>query len=210
MFRLLSAAVLLIAIFAESPAARAEDAEAKVKRDEFVGRLFASPLKKNDKTYACFVRVYDAQHLARHPQQKVNNMKLLVTADSAVEAGAQATYSFRLGLKYRNRKGAFDSSGECRHAGVEENSDVQLPSLGCSVDCDGGGIRIDMSKDNRAAIVRVDRVRIWQNNKPDDEDFHSLDAGQDDHIFRLERASNRECASLVTDREELAAMRTKK
>ena len=29
-------------------------------------------------TYACFVRRYDADHLARHPYQKVTSMKLLV------------------------------------------------------------------------------------------------------------------------------------
>jgi hypothetical protein len=52
-------------------------------------------------------------------------------------------------------------------------------------------------------------VRIWQNNKPDDEAEDSLVTGADDRIFRLERTDARECGSLVTDRKELAAIRHK-
>ncbi|MDX3966501.1 MAG: hypothetical protein QHD01_07870 [Bradyrhizobium sp.] len=51
--------------------------------------------------------------------------------------------------------------------------------------------------------------RVWQNNKPDDEAEQSLVAGADDKIFRLDRTDNSECASLVTDRKELAALRHK-
>ncbi len=50
-------------------------------------------------------------------------------------------------------------------------------------------------------------MRIWQNNKPDDEAGDELVAGKDDAIFRLDRASLDECKSLVTDRKELAAIR---
>ncbi|WP_213288494.1 hypothetical protein [Bradyrhizobium sp. sGM-13] len=41
----------------------------------------SSPLSQ--KTYACFVRRYDANHLAQHPKQKISAMKLLVTAEDA-------------------------------------------------------------------------------------------------------------------------------
>jgi hypothetical protein len=79
----------------------------------------------------------------------------------------------------------------------------------CSVDCDGGGIGVALSKEDKSAIIRLDRVRIWQNNKPDEEAEDSLVAGADDRIFRLDRIDTRECASLVTDRKELAAIRHK-
>ena len=68
-------------------------------------------------------------------------------------------------------------------------------------------VRTDDGATMRA--VRLERIRIWQNNKPDDEAEHALVAGTDDKIFRLDRADNRECASLVTDRKELAALRRK-
>jgi hypothetical protein len=201
--RSLFAALFSIAIVS---GAHADDAGAK--KQEFVNRLFAGAAGKADKSYACFVRVYTAGHLARHPKQKVSRMKLLVTSEKSPGEGASG-YSFRLGFNYRNRKGAFDSSGECRHAAIEDNPAAKAPPLGCSVDCDGGGIGIDVSKDNRAAIVSLERVRVWRNNKPDEEASYSLDAGQDDHVFRLERVDNRQCSSLVTDRAELAAMRKK-
>jgi len=50
---------------------------------------------------------------------------------------------------------------------------------------------------------------VWNNNKPDDEAGEALLAGADDKIFRLDRTDTRDCASLVTDRGELAAIRHK-
>ena len=116
-------------------------------------------------------------------------------------------YSFRLGVKYRHRPGDFDSSGDCGHVAAEDTG--REIRFGCGVDCDGGGIEVAVSKDDSSAIVRLDRVRIWQNNKPDEEAEDSLVAGADDGIFRLDRADTRECASLVIDRKELAAIRHK-
>jgi hypothetical protein len=45
--------------------------------------MFACPL--GQKTCACFVRRYDASHLAQYPKQKVSAMKLLVTSENAPE-----------------------------------------------------------------------------------------------------------------------------
>jgi hypothetical protein len=115
-------------------------------------------------------------------------------------------YSFRLGVKFRNRPGDFDSSGDCGHSKAAEAG--QIP-LDCAVDCDGGGIDVDLSPDDKAAIVKLERIRIWRNNEPDEEASMSLTAGADDHVFRLARAPLNECVSLVTDRKELAAMRRK-
>ena len=52
-------------------------------------------------------------------------------------------------------------------------------------------------------------TRLWNRNKPDDEAADALLAGADDNIFRVDRADVRECAELVTDRQELAALRHK-
>ena len=176
----------------------------KAKAAAFDVRMFTKPPGK--KAYACFVRRYDPDHLARHPLQKVSTMKLLVTAEIPPEE--KISYSFRLGLKYRRRSGDFDSSGSCNHF-VPEDRGHEI-HLGCGVDCDGGGIDISMSKDDKSAMVRVERVRIWQNSKPDEELSDALVGGADDKVFRLDRADIRECASLVTDRKELAELRRKR
>ena len=57
----------------------AQDGVDKAKAASFDNKVFAAPL--GQKTYACFVRRYDASHLAQHPRQKVSAMKLLVTAE---------------------------------------------------------------------------------------------------------------------------------
>jgi hypothetical protein len=187
--------------------ANAEPDKDSAQKEEFIKQLFAHPVGK-DKSYACFVRRYDPEHLARHRLQKVSAMKLLLTAETAPESG-EPTYSFRLGVRYRNKSGTYDSSGECGQAQItaESNNEVRL---GCGVDCDGGGIDIALTKDYNATLIRLERIRIWRNDKPDDEASDSLVAGADDKIFRLDRASLDECHSLVTDRKELAEMRRKK
>jgi hypothetical protein len=174
--------------------------------DQFGKRLFASDIASHDKSYACFVRHYDAAHLAKHALQKVSAMRLLVTAEKVPEDKA-LNYSFRLGVKFRHRKGDFDSSGSCGHPEASEISADKM-QLGCGVDCDGGGVSIELTNHDKSTFIRLDRIRIWQNNKPDDEGL-DLSGGADDRVFRLDRAKLDQCRSLITDRKELAAIRHK-
>jgi hypothetical protein len=204
------ALVLPLALAAFVGLAHAEDSDkvretTNAEADAFNARLYgATP---GDKAYACFVRRYDAQHLARHPKQKVASMKLLISAEADTE-DKRLHNSFRLGFRYRHRSGDFDSSGSCgSHAVLLSQGDEVR--MGCGVDCEGGGIEVALSKDTKSAIIRLERVRVWQNNKPDDEAEQSLVAGADDKIFRLDRTDTSECAGLVTDRKELAALRHK-
>ena len=173
---------------------------------DFSKRLFAGDAGKA-KSYACFVRTYDGAHMAQHRLQKVTAMKLLVTAETDPEDNVR-THSIRLGIKFRNRPGDFDSSGSCGHAAISEDANDK-PHLGCSIDCDGGGITIEMGKDDSSTLVRLDRVKIWKNNKPEEERLE-LNGGADDRVFRLDRVGLEMCRPLVQDRAELAAMRTRK
>jgi hypothetical protein len=179
----------------------ADDNIDSAKAAAFDKRIFAGPLA--EKTRACFVRRYDANHMAQHQQQKVSAMKLLVTAENVAEEKT-ADYSVRLGIKYRHRTGNFDSSGFCGHVVTDGANHI---SFGCGVDCEGGGINVALSKDDKSAIIRLERIRIWNRNKPDQEAEDALVAGADDKIFRVDRSDAEECAELVTDRRELAAIR---
>jgi hypothetical protein len=80
--------------------------------------------------------------------------------------------------------------------------------LGCAVDCDGGGIPVELAHADKSTLIRLDSIRIWQDNQASDEDF-DLSGGADDRVFGLDRAKLDECRALVTDRKELAAMRHK-
>ena len=180
--------------------AQAEDGIDKARADRLDTRVFGGNPGK--KASACFVRRYDADHLARHPRQKLSAMLLLLTAE--VEDGeTELSYSFRFGVKYRDRPGDFDSSGGCSHAIADDKG--HAIRFDCSVDCEGGGINVAPAKDDKSVIVRLDQIRIWQRGKPDDQATEVLRGGADDRIFRLERSDPGDCAALVTDDKELAS-----
>jgi hypothetical protein len=109
-------------------------------------------------------------------------------------------------VTFRDRKGHFDTMGSCGHPTADQESADKLV-LGCGVDCDGGGIGVALSGDDKSAIVHVERVRIWKHRGGNPEDGDDLVAGADDKSFRLDRANVRECASLANDRKELAALK---
>jgi hypothetical protein len=102
-------------------ACQAQEGIDKAKATAFDARMFGGPLSQ--KTYACFVRRYDASHLAQHPKQKVSAMKLLVTAEDALEDKA-VNYSFRLGFKYRHRAGADDRIFRVDRSDLHECSEL--------------------------------------------------------------------------------------
>ena len=203
------ALILPLALMALIGVARAEEADdvreaSKTEAEAFNARMYAGTPGKT--AYACFVRRYDAEHLAQHPKQKVASMKLLVSAETDPE-DKELHNSFRIGFRYRHRSGDFDSSGSCHHTVLaREGNEVRL---GCGVDCEGGGIGIALSKDDKSAIVRLESVRVWLHDKPTEDADRTLEAGSDDGVFRLDRTDNSECAALATDRKELAALRHK-
>lgn len=198
---LMAIAAAAIILGAGNPGARA----AETSDDGYARRMFAGGVAAG-KSYACFVRRYDARHLAQHPLQKVSVMKLLVTAEHVPES-AGLSYSFRLGVNFRDRPGDFDSSGECGRAQGE--GAAAKVDFNCSVDCDGGGITVALSGKDKALIVRLEEIRIWKGKDYDESAATELKGGADDKVFRLDRAKAEECAALVTDRKELAAMRHK-
>ncbi len=197
---------LLIAAFAALPAL-AGPAAADEQPDEtgFAKRVFADTLDKPTE-YACFARHYDAQHMAQHPLQKVTVMKLLLSAER--DDDKKLTYSFRLGLNFRKRAGDFDSSGNCAHLTGDDAAKEKI-DFGCGVDCDGGGININLAQDNASVLVKLESIRIWKGKNYDEDAAIELEAGADDKDFRLDRTSVNDCASLATNRKELAAMRHK-
>lgn len=203
-------ATLLASAIAGSAIARADDAPNKVSHariEAFDATLVGGAVGKA-KTFACFIKRYYADHLAAHPKQKVSAMKLLVVVDAPSEDRTYG-HNFKLGVKFRHRKGNFESGGFCSHASAKDVGDEVR--LHCGVDCEGGGIEIGIAtgrkpQDVAGAMVRMDTVRIWD-NKNESEDADYLRAGADDKAFRLERTNLKDCESLVSDDEERVAMR---
>ena len=176
----------------------------------FAKRVFAGNVPA-PKAFACFVRRYDPGHLAQHPLQKVSVMKLLISTEKD-PAFPVFQYAFRLGVKFRDRAGDFDSSGNCGHAPTikdPDNPDIppqdritrpQGIDFQCDADCDGGGVTVTLANNDASVIVKLDRIRIWKGASPDAKEAGALQGGDDDKVFRLDRTTLDECAALVTDR----------
>jgi hypothetical protein len=202
--KILTALPLVAALAAASPlpAHAQDDSIDPAKAQAFDARVFGGPIV--NKAFACFVRRYDASHIAQHPKQKVRAMKLLVTAEN--RADESTSYAYKVGFQFRNRPENFDGGSSCGHMIDEDgNKDIRFT---CDISCGGGGLDIAMSKDNKSAIVHLDVIGIWDRKHPDRE-AETFAGGGDDKVFRVDRVDNSECAELFTDHQELASLQSK-
>jgi hypothetical protein len=191
----LSAGLTLLAL--AGTAARADDT---AKTDDFARRMFATT-SIDHKTYACFVRTYDAQHLARHRKQTVSAMKMLISSETLAEDSG-LTYGFRMGVKFRNRKGEFAGNYQCGHARASDQKGSGV-EVSCGGDCGGGGIEIALGPTDKSIIVRVEEIGL---TAADNAGFE-FSGGADDKVFRLDRTGLENCASVAGD--ELADLQRK-
>lgn len=184
---------------AAEPAGAAADL-AGGKADD-IARGFFGRLPGKTKAFACFERIYDAAHLARHPLQKVGSMVLLVQGEMIAEDPI-ANYSFLLAMSYKNGPARYFSSGYCGHG-----SGGAASGLHCGIDCDGGSLDVALAGDTRSTLVSLERIAIWPEKARlgDDPEHHdTLDAGADDKSFRLQRVAPSRCMALVDDKDDLA------
>jgi hypothetical protein len=177
------------------------------KLADFAQRMFATKAL-DQKTSACFVRTYDAAHLARHRKQTVTAMKMLVSAEKLADDG-QLSYSYELGMNFRDRRGDYVSSFECGHARASEQKrggvDIRCHGDGCE---GGDGVVIALAPDSKAIMVRIDSVYLRNPDKPKDSDdeYFNFEGGADNRVFRLERADPDQCKSLIREGDEVAVL----
>jgi hypothetical protein len=195
----LLAALPLFAAVVLPLAAHAEDGIPAARAKAFDAKMFGGPI--GDKASACFVRRYDASHLAQHPKQKVGAMKVLMTAEN--RPNEPTAYAYKVGVQFRNKPGNFDSSSSCGHVIDEDGKSVT--GFVCDTGCGGGGIEIAISGNNKTAIVHLDSIGVWDRKNPDG-DAITLESGADDKVFRLDRVDANECAELVDDHKEVASL----
>jgi len=186
-----------LGVLACAAAARADEA---TKLDGFAQRMFstsATGTKVPGAKHACFVRTYDAAHLARHRGQTVTAMKMLVKAERLPEDG-ELSYAYELRINFRDRPGDYASSFLCGHARL---SDVKREGVRiyCHDGCgDGGGVEIALAPNSKALIVKIDDVSVNPADKPDDPDAaFDFRGGAEDRVFRLDRVADENCKSLL-------------
>jgi len=196
----LGALALLAVVTAGGSFARAENG---VQADQYAKRMFAGKFAAQGKSYACFARRYDAAHLAKHPQQNVSAMRMLVEAELVPE-DTKLSYNFAVGVNFRDKPGNFTNEGGCGYPEVSQVSADKL-QLECNVSCDGRSLTVELTKADKSILVRVEGLSLGSEKHPD----AGIGDG-DDRVFRLDRVDLDECKSLMkdgnTDNEKPATM----
>jgi hypothetical protein len=169
--------------------------------DAFAKRLLAAR-SLDQKNQACFLRRYDAAHLAHHPKQTVTMMRLLVTAEKR-ENDKQVSYELKFGVNFHDRTGDFAANHFCGHARVESARQGGT-TINCHEGCEDGGLNVALGPRDKSVIVKIEGFTVSLAGRANDEDgWVELrgDNGKDDGLFRLDRVELSECAGLGEDNE---------
>lgn len=142
----------------------------------------------------CFGRVYSAEHLGRHPRQKVTEVGFRLTyfrhdPDEFAPKG-QRNYYFSMSAKTRGSARTLKALGECGPNGG---------SIGCGVECDGGGVSVTRRPGDRILVSLGEggRIRMTEGCS-EEENAVDLEAGEDDREFLLDRLPERACPPYET------------
>ena len=179
------AACLALGVFAAT-------AGPSLAQESDVVKIFGRDPGKGD-AHACFVRHYTKAHMKSHPEQNVTDMIGFVSK----QEGPDAYYSIQLQVNFRNMKKPFQVSGSC-----SESQDGKK-SLGCGVECDGGSLSVRVKNESSILVDIPYSVRVFDPADTDEDAELPKGArfGADDKLFRLDRASLRDCVSVMYDDE---------
>lgn len=140
---------------------------------------------------ACWQRIYSAEHLAAHPDQQVAQMTLSMTFDQLDDEDPGWHY-FALAVSMRDGRNGTTSGGCFLN---EDMGEVQ-----CSVDCDGGGLALELQPDGAvmANLETYGYIRLDSECGGGEGATFPLEAGLDDKLFLLPAADAKQCKGLVT------------
>lgn len=101
---------------------------------------------------ACYARSYDVANLRAHPRQRMTAMTFLLTVQAYEQKPADAKtpedlvyYPFAMSVARRGDKRLLHTSGDCMNGAT----------IGCVVDCDGGGVTLDKMPPANTLILRI-------------------------------------------------------
>jgi hypothetical protein len=154
------------------------------------------------RTEACFGRTYDADHLKRHPKQRVIGFHLF--RDFTVDPGSEQVWATRKQMlsgdgengvamtsayvRFRDKRGLFYATLGCLRT---ENI------VRCGIDCDGGGFRLRTS--GKSLLLDNEGFVVTGGCGPSqglDEETDFVKPGADDRVFRLDPKPVAECAAI--------------
>lgn len=161
---------------------------------------------------ACYVRAYDAKHLAANPAQRTTAMRISFKVERITGAidSVRPLNRIRIEVTRRNVPQPLRAIGDCHFSG-EANRDVQgkarIPSYSraagivCSMSQDatdeGGGSEPVMSAAGETLTIHMDEsLPMRRNRKLSDGESQMIDFGKSDAVLRLQRVADRECDAL--------------
>lgn len=150
----------------------------------YAGDSLGRIVPPEDGARACFKRVYDAAHLAKHPDQKVEEIGFrMAYAGPETEAGPDGRhYAFRLEARRRGEGRSISTGGECRETDGR---------IFCFVECDGGGIYLSPRAGRSILLSFGDSEGIRMEGCGETDE--ALLPGRDDKSFRLDRLPASQC-----------------
>lgn len=161
---------------------------------------------------ACYVRTYDAKHLAANPAQRTISMRISFRVERIAGAidSVPPLSRIRIEATRRNVAQPLRAIGDCR-VSAEANRDVQgkarIPSYSraagivCSISQDasdeGGGAEPVLSASGETLTIHMDEsLPMRRNRKLSDGESQTIDFSKSDAVFRLQRVAARECDAL--------------
>jgi hypothetical protein len=195
-----AALALSFVIGGSGPVARAAGSS---EDEAFQAKIFGHVMGAK-RIHACFKRVYDAGHLAQHPQQNVRTMLLLVSGNP--DTGSAPAYQLGIGVTFRKIGTHFETAGDC--GSIHDAAGGSGGTAHCGVDCDGGSIDVAIRDASSVLVTIPEGARIWRagdtSGQPGDERRRF---GADDKLFRLDKTALTDCLGLASDIKEKAEMR---
>jgi len=129
----------------------------------------------------CYIRHYDAAHLAAHPTQQVREVALSLAPMSGDHGQWAASGTLRISVK--GHKGYRSVSGDCTQ---------KAGTLTCDGDCDTGEYRVMFSGQASVLMTITDRL-LLQRDGCDDEDYFELKPDKENTQFLLHSAPASSC-----------------
>lgn len=140
----------------------------------------------------CYARAYDNAHLAKHPDQTVKSMMLMIERLSGRSSDDRYAYDGKLRLTVRGLDKPLWQGLEC---GWRQGKQTDKRTFECGVECDGGSFQLSESRRSGSLLLILDRLSLSEAcGLKETSEAYDLLPGTDDKLFRLDPLPASNCA----------------
>lgn len=157
----------------------------------FTDHAAARPLERHfGATDSCYGRIYSKDHLKKHHQQKVAEIRFdhFPTTFGTYDENNKIAFDpktaelhFSISVTFRDSRQRYTNGGLCRPKGDQYQ---------CFIECDGGSFMLKDRSEKSVLLVNDDGFAIAGCGA---EEFRRLEPEPDDKVFRLDRLADQFC-----------------